>query len=74
MSMHRHMIIYSKNEEENALSGLRRPDSILKPEDFISIRANWDPKSVNLAKTAREMNLITDSYVFVMITLLSVQS
>lgn len=57
--------IISKNEEENALSGLRRADSVLKPEDFISIRANWEPKDRNLQALAAELNLGTDAFVFV---------
>lgn len=37
--------VSSKNEEENALAGLSRPDSVLKPDDFMVIKANWEPKS-----------------------------
>lgn len=55
----------SKNEEENALAGLSRPDSILKPEDFVSIKANWNPKDLNLKEIARDLNLGEDSMVFV---------
>ncbi len=57
--------VNSKNEEENALAGLRHPEGILKPEDFISIKANWEPKSRNLAETAEQLNLLPDSFVFV---------
>ena len=59
------LTVNSKNEEENALSGLRRPDSVLKEDDFVLIKANWDPKSQNLAKTADELGLLPDSFVFV---------
>ena len=55
----------SKNDKDNALAGLNRPDSVLKPEDFIVIRANWEPKSVNLSDIARTLNLGEDSLVFV---------
>lgn len=55
----------SKNDEENALKGLERPDSILKPEDFIIIKANWNPKDINLLKIAEELNVGVDSLVFV---------
>ena len=55
----------SKNQEETAVSGLQRPDSVLKKEDFSSIQANWNPKSENLLKTARVLGLLPESFVFV---------
>lgn len=54
----------SKNEEENALAGLRHPDGVLKPEDFILIKANWKPKNENMMEIARQMNILPDSLVF----------
>lgn len=57
--------VNSKNEEENALAGLQHPDSVLRPEDFIVIKANWDPKSKNLMDIATELNILPDSLVFV---------
>ena len=35
------LTVCSKNDEENALDGLNHPDGLLKPSDFISIKANW---------------------------------
>ena len=55
----------SKNEEENALAGLKHPEGILKPEDFIVIKANWLPKSQNLTEIALELNIGKDALVFV---------
>ena len=57
--------VNSKNQEENALAGLRRPDSILKPEDFIVVKANWEPKDRNLKEIAKELNIGEDALVFV---------
>ena len=57
--------INSKNDKENALAGLNHPDSDLKPEDFIVIKANWNPKSQNIIEIANELNVGTDSFVFV---------
>ena len=57
--------VSSKNDEENALLGLRHPDSVLNPEDFIYVRANWNPKSENVKAIARDMNIMPDSLVFV---------
>ena len=59
------LTIDSKNEEKNALAGLNRPDSVLKPDDFSVIRANWDPKDKNLTEIAQELNIGTDALVFV---------
>ena len=55
----------SKNNEETALSGLERADSVLKREDFVAFRANWEPKSHNLCATAEELKLLPESFVFV---------
>lgn len=57
--------VCSKNEEENALAGLQHPDGLLHPEDFILIKANWEPKSKNVADIAAELNIMQDSLVFV---------
>lgn len=55
----------SKNEYDNAVAGLNHPDGILKPDDFIIIKANWEPKSKNLVEIANELNIMPDSLVFV---------
>ncbi len=57
--------INSKNEYENAVAGLEHPEGILKPDDFILIKANWEPKSKNIVEIASEMNVLPDSLVFV---------
>ncbi len=57
--------INSKNEKENAIAGLNHPDGLLKPEDFIIIKANWDPKSKNIVEIANELSIGVDSLVFV---------
>ena len=57
--------VVSKNERENALAGLNHPDSVLPPEEFISIKANWEPKSLNLTQMAQELTLLPESFVFV---------
>lgn len=59
------LTIASKNDEINALSGLNRPDSVLKPEDFLVIKANWEPKDRNITEIAQELNIGLDSLVFV---------
>lgn len=57
--------VNSKNEMENALAGLNHPDAPLKPEDFVIIKANWEPKSKNIVQIANELNIGVDSLVFV---------
>jgi FkbH-like protein len=57
--------IISKNEMANALDGLNRPDSLLTPDDFLVIKANWEPKSENLQAVANELALLPESFVFV---------
>lgn len=59
------LAVDSKNEMENALAGLNHPDGILRPEDFVAIKANWNPKDQNLREIAEELNLGMDSFVFV---------
>lgn len=58
------LTVCSKNDMENALAGLKHPDSALSPDDFLVIKANWEPKDRNLAATAHELNIMTDSLVF----------
>lgn len=59
------LAVCSKNDEENALLGLAHPSSILKKDDFVSIKANWEPKDRNIADSAAELNLGIDSFVFI---------
>lgn len=59
------LAVDSKNDEENALAGLNHPDGVLKPNDFVSIKANWEPKDKNLEELADELTLGIDSFVFV---------
>ena len=57
--------INSKNEYENAIIGLNHPENILKPEDFVIIKANWKDKNINIKDIANELNVSEDSFVFV---------
>ena len=58
------LAVDSKNDEANALAGLNHPDGVLRPDDFVAIKANWDPKDLNLKAIASELNLGADSFVF----------
>lgn len=59
------LAIDSKNELQNALVGLDHPDSKLKRKDFVSIKANWQPKHENIKNISEELSLGIDSFVFI---------
>ncbi len=59
------LAVCSKNDEENALLGLNHPCGVLKSTDFVSIKANWEPKDRNIAETAADLSLGLDSFVFI---------
>lgn len=57
--------IVSKNNEEDAFSIIRsHPHMILKEEDFVIQKINWEQKSTNIVEIASELNLGLDSFVF----------
>lgn len=56
--------VCSKNEEHLAAEGFTRPDSVLKKDDFLCFKANWDPKHLNIAAMAAEINILPESFVF----------
>ena len=57
--------IDSKNDYENAIAGLNHPDSELSEDDFVEIKANWEPKDRNFEEIAKELTLLPESLVFV---------
>lgn len=59
------MNVDSKNEEANAMAGLNHPDGVLRAEDIIVMKANWEPKDRNFAEIAYELKLLPESLVFV---------
>lgn len=60
------LAVCSKNEEANALAPFEQlSDMVLKRDDFVSFKANWEPKSENLKAIALELNIGIDSIIFV---------
>lgn len=59
------LAINSKNDEKNALGGLNHPDCLLKPEDFVLIKANWMSKDQNMVDLANEIDIGIDSILFI---------
>lgn len=58
------LAVCSKNDYENAVMGLEHPESVLSPDDFISIMANWESKDRNIAAIAEELSILPESIVF----------
>lgn len=59
------LVINSKNNHEDAISGLNHPMSQLGEDDFVLIKANWQDKVTNLREIVKELNLGIDSVVFI---------
>lgn len=58
------LTVCSKNDYENAVDGLNHPDGVLKPSDFVAIRANWENKDMNISSIAAELSILPESIVF----------
>ena len=54
----------SKNERDAAVSGFSHPSSALSIDDFSVFCADWGPKPENALTAARELNISTESFVF----------
>lgn len=60
------LAVVSKNNTEDALDGINNhPDMVLRKNDFVAIKANWEPKPVNIEALSKELNLGLDSFVFI---------
>ncbi|MDM8214589.1 HAD-IIIC family phosphatase [Desulfovibrio piger] len=60
------LAVVSKNNAEDALLPIREhPDMLLRESDFVAIKANWEPKAINIQHLAEELNLGLDSFVFI---------
>ena len=71
------LVLLSKNDPHTPREGraphgqtplvqaLARADMLISLDDFSAVRANWSPKAGNLLTVCRELNLGTDSVVFV---------
>ncbi len=58
------LTVCSKNDLENAIAGLEHPEGLLRPGDFIVIKANWENKDRNMLEIAQELNILPDAIVF----------
>lgn len=58
--------INSKNNHKDVEDVFKEhPAQILKKEDFVSIKVNWNDKVENMKEIAQELNLGLDSFVFI---------
>lgn len=60
------LAVCSKNNYDDAIEVIEKhPDMILRKEFFSSLRINWFDKAANITLIAKELNIGTDSIVFV---------
>jgi FkbH-like protein len=60
------LCLCSKNNEADALEVFeQRQDMVLRLEHIVTHRINWLPKSENIKSLAAELNLGTDSFIFI---------
>jgi FkbH-like protein len=60
------LAIVSKNDEAIALEAIdKHPEMLLRREDFVAWRINWNDKAANLEELVRSVNLGLDSAVFI---------
>jgi FkbH-like protein len=59
------LAIASKNDEKLALSVIEKhPAMVLRKDDFVAWRINWEDKAGNILQLVKELNLGLDSFVF----------
>jgi amino acid adenylation domain-containing protein/FkbH-like protein/non-ribosomal peptide synthase protein (TIGR01720 family) len=58
------LALASKNEEHDVAEVFQRSDMVLRREDFVAWKINWEPKSQNIAALAAELELSPDSFIF----------
>ncbi len=60
------LALVSKNTESVALEAIRcHPEMVLREEDFVAWRINWNDKARNIAELVTELNLGMQSVVFI---------
>jgi FkbH-like protein len=60
------LALCSKNNETDVWEVFEKhPDMELKKEDFVAFRINWNDKAANITAIAEELNIATDSMVFI---------
>ena len=58
------LVLLSKNNPDAITAFSTHPGMLLKEDDFVATRINWEPKPGNIRSIAEELNLGLDSFVF----------
>src|ERR1700730_6187225 len=58
------LALVSKNEEADVAEVFRRSEMVLRREDFVAWKINWERKSQNISVLAKELELGLDSFIF----------
>ena len=59
------LVLLSKNNPDAITAFSTHPGMLLKEDDFVATRINWEPKPDNIRSIAEELNLGLDSFVFI---------
>lgn len=59
------LAICSKNNESDTDKVWAHPHMVLQPDNFVSMKINWEDKAANIRQMAQELNVGLDSMVFV---------
>jgi FkbH-like protein len=59
------LAICSKNNEELVYKALEKKENLLKKEDFVAIKSNWNPKSQNIYEIAKNINISEEHILFI---------
>lgn len=57
--------ICSKNDYETGIKGLESSKSVLKENDFLIKKINWNHKADNVKEILNELNILNDSIIFI---------
>jgi FkbH-like protein len=59
------LVLLSKNSPDAISAFSTHKGMLLKKDDFVATRINWEPKPLNIRSVAEELNLGLDSFVFI---------
>lgn len=60
------LAVNSKNNEEDAETAIQKhPSMLLRDDDFVSKKINWENKATNLKIMERELNLTESGFIFI---------
>jgi FkbH-like protein len=60
------LTVCSKNDDAVARTAFAdHPEMVLRQDDFVAFKANWQPKSENIRAIAAELDLPLDAFVFI---------